>query len=209
MKTLSLAIGAGETYVRDILKRERQPSHDRFSKLASALGVSVAWLSAETPSIEGPATSGFNYLGKYAARVVGDIAYDHWLGRKRLDKYPGSDMHKNTSLELSTLDFEYGLTVTDTSVNQIANVGDTLLCEPTGPDYSGSLLGALVIVERENQSTKAVEITARRVVEREGAPALVFASTDTRLTDVIRIPSDDTEIVTRIVGRVVGRIERF
>ncbi len=50
MKAASLAAGQGETFVRDILERDRSPSIENFSALARTLGTSVSDLLAE----EGP-----------------------------------------------------------------------------------------------------------------------------------------------------------
>lgn len=44
MKQLSLAAGQGETYVRDILERDRMPSIAGFAALAEALKVSLEHL---------------------------------------------------------------------------------------------------------------------------------------------------------------------
>lgn len=43
MKEVSVAIGAGETYVRDILKRDREPTIETFEALAHALGVPITF----------------------------------------------------------------------------------------------------------------------------------------------------------------------
>ncbi|MGE0753423.1 MAG: XRE family transcriptional regulator, partial [Variibacter sp.] len=47
MKAISLAAGQGETFVRDILQRERIPSIENLIALADALGTSVPELMAE------------------------------------------------------------------------------------------------------------------------------------------------------------------
>lgn len=44
MKDASLKANQGETWVRDILKRSREPGVDGFSALATVLGTSVAYL---------------------------------------------------------------------------------------------------------------------------------------------------------------------
>lgn len=47
MKEISLAAGQGETFVRDILERERVPSIEKFMALAEVLGATVAELTGE------------------------------------------------------------------------------------------------------------------------------------------------------------------
>ncbi|WP_417585085.1 XRE family transcriptional regulator [Pelagibacterium sp.] len=55
MKQASLAAGQGETFVRDILERNRAPSIDKFVALAKALGVRPERLLAEAdPKDDGP-----------------------------------------------------------------------------------------------------------------------------------------------------------
>jgi phage repressor protein C with HTH and peptisase S24 domain len=49
MKSLSLACGFGESFVRDMLKRNSEPSLEKFAKLASMLGTTVAELMGEEP----------------------------------------------------------------------------------------------------------------------------------------------------------------
>lgn len=45
MKTASLEAGLGETFVRDLLKRDRAPSADALTKLARTLETTVGWLT--------------------------------------------------------------------------------------------------------------------------------------------------------------------
>lgn len=47
MKTVSLKAGLGETYVRDLLKRGREPGIDKLTAIAHALDVSVGYLLGE------------------------------------------------------------------------------------------------------------------------------------------------------------------
>src|SRR5579871_483285 len=50
MKAASLQAGLGETYVRDILERNRQPTAQKFAALARILGVSVSEILGEQPT---------------------------------------------------------------------------------------------------------------------------------------------------------------
>lgn len=47
MKSLSLAAGLNESFVRDMLQRKRRPSVEKFSKLVSILGTTVADIMGE------------------------------------------------------------------------------------------------------------------------------------------------------------------
>ena len=53
MKSLSLAAGLGETFVRDALKRDRRPTVDKLGKLADALGVPLASLVSDADALSG------------------------------------------------------------------------------------------------------------------------------------------------------------
>lgn len=47
MKTISLRAGQGETYVRDMLKRDRAPSAEALKQIASVLQTTSGWLTGE------------------------------------------------------------------------------------------------------------------------------------------------------------------
>lgn len=51
MKTLSLASGQNETYIRDVLERDRTPAVDRFVSIANALGVRASYLLGEDAAV--------------------------------------------------------------------------------------------------------------------------------------------------------------
>ena len=50
MKSLSIAAGLNDSYVRDMLMRKRQPTIDKFCRLADALRVTVGYLLGEEAS---------------------------------------------------------------------------------------------------------------------------------------------------------------
>jgi transcriptional regulator with XRE-family HTH domain len=62
MKSASLAAGLGETFVRDILERNRRPSAENLAALARVLGTTVSGLLGDEearPSADAAAPSGF------------------------------------------------------------------------------------------------------------------------------------------------------
>jgi phage repressor protein C with HTH and peptisase S24 domain len=63
MKAISLAAGQGETFVRDILERDRTPSIENLIALAETLGKSISELTAE----DEPA------LSDKTVRIMGEI----------------------------------------------------------------------------------------------------------------------------------------
>ena len=78
MKAASKAANLGETYVRDILERDRAPTVDKLSSLASVLGVSVGYLLGESHE-----HATIPIVGKAAASADGQIQYangDGYLG---------------------------------------------------------------------------------------------------------------------------------
>ncbi|WP_298699214.1 XRE family transcriptional regulator [uncultured Brevundimonas sp.] len=62
MKSASLEAGLGETFVRDILKRDREPSASKLQDLSRILGCTVAYLVGET-----------DILDEDTARSAGDL----------------------------------------------------------------------------------------------------------------------------------------
>lgn len=55
MKAISLAAGLGETFVRDLLKRDRDPTIGNLMALAKTLGTTICELTEEeqpTPNLE-------------------------------------------------------------------------------------------------------------------------------------------------------------
>lgn len=53
MKSLSLAAGLNESFVRDMLQRKRRPSLDKFSRLVAILGTTVAEVMGEELAADG------------------------------------------------------------------------------------------------------------------------------------------------------------
>lgn len=51
MKAASLAMGFGETFIRDALKRGRVPASDKMARIAKHFGVSVDWIMDGGPTI--------------------------------------------------------------------------------------------------------------------------------------------------------------
>lgn len=62
MKSLSAAAGQNETYIRDILQRNRTPTIDKFVRVAEALGVSASFLLGEAASANAPAERNEQHL---------------------------------------------------------------------------------------------------------------------------------------------------
>jgi len=71
MKALSRRAGQNETFVRDMLKRDRAPAIDRFIEVAHALGVKPGWLL--TGEGDSDMDDGF---GAPVVKLVGTIGAD-------------------------------------------------------------------------------------------------------------------------------------
>jgi hypothetical protein len=57
MKTASLSAGLGETFVRDVLERNRKPSVENLAALARVLGTTVSYLLGDVDARASEATS--------------------------------------------------------------------------------------------------------------------------------------------------------
>lgn len=62
MKSLSAESGLGETYVRDLLKRDREPLLPHLRAIAGVLNVSVGWLLGETDDAAEPLPKGNGFV---------------------------------------------------------------------------------------------------------------------------------------------------
>lgn len=102
MKSLSLAAGRGETFVRDLLERDNAPRIDSLKAVADILGVTIAYLIGE----EAGTTP---IVGRVGADTGGEVLYgngDGWLGETITPPGAGPD-----SVALEVIGFSMGIFV--------------------------------------------------------------------------------------------------
>ncbi|XWN29906.1 MAG: hypothetical protein ROR55_20760 [Devosia sp.] len=211
MKSLSKACDFGETFIRDTLFRGRKPSIERFEIIADRLQTSAAWLLGET-SVVDKNSRGLTVSSQLIPPILGKVAHDVWYGPQFHPQVQGGEMAYVLSENLETIDYEYGLTVVDDSIDEVAGPGDILLCRPVSIEDAAKLNGQIVIVQRTKRAGDVSELTARRMRVDGQRVTLSFASTNPNHRATISIDKDgnaDGEHSLAIIARVVGYIHRF
>lgn len=207
---LSLAIGGGREAVRMILSgRSKNPRMDTLTKLAQALGVSVAYLTgddddhgeAPTPRTGAPSEEkGLPIRFRVQAGSFYKVEEaDEPIGWARITADPRFPIGRQWVEE-----------VVGDSIDRLYPSGSMLLVLDV--IYAPELrLGQLVVVAR-NVDGGLMERTVKRVIEIEGALHLVGESNNSRWNKPVKIGGeDDAHVSISVAGIVLGgyRAEPF
>jgi SOS-response transcriptional repressor LexA len=199
MKSLSLAAGLGETYVRDMLKRDRAPSAERLKKIADVLGTTIDALAAPGSTaqastrtvklvpIVGAVQAGEWYEDEFSQRLHDDSPVD-------FDTAPAFD-----ELYARARD-QIAFRVIGDSMNEICPPGGLAIVVPY--DRAGFEIrnGMIVIAERELHGR--FELTLKEIHRANGHWILKPRSTNPAHTS-ISFPSQNEDESVRIVGIVI------
>jgi transcriptional regulator with XRE-family HTH domain len=184
-----------------------QPRGDTIDKLAAALGVDPLWLKegvARDRVMRGLDVAGF--IGADVARlpIRGEVAAGRWLETPALLQLEEiTDFVEGMAVAPGLSEWTYGLKVRGTSINKLAVDGDVLVCLDvmSGVEFAHR---DLVIVERVRDQGALREVTAKRLIRRDGRFHLMPESTDPMWQNEIEIgedvPQDDSE--TRLIAKV-------
>lgn len=143
MKRLSQRAGLGESYVRDILNRDREPSVENLQKIADLLNVSVAWI-----------VNGEDGVMHVKIPVVGYAsAGEGWT------PFDESNVGETIAFELNGPDY-IGIQVRGDSMSPVFRDGDHLLCRRTTSPNVDNFIG-LECVLRTTAGENYVKILAR------------------------------------------------
>lgn len=196
MKAASKEIG-GETAVRDLLERDREPSASRLQKLAAVLGCSLAYLVGETDALSDDTVSATYDL-------ISINEYD-----VRLSAGPGSliDMEDVRGVwRFARSYIEDELRVSPASLAMVEVRGDSM--EPTlrsgdrvmidHSDRSAGHPGIYAIWDGDATVVKRLE----RVPYSD--PAMVVLISDNKSHNAYTVPAE----VVNIIGRVVWYARR-
>jgi transcriptional regulator with XRE-family HTH domain len=182
-----------------------KPRGDALKKIALVLNVSEQWiLFGDQPDGQqlAPAPNG---IGSGLA-VLGEVAAGAWLEYDNIRDYTEPLFHVSVSPHsVYPVRSQYGLLVKGTSINRIAREGDILHCVDIATTGIEIQDGDLVIVERRKAQGLLREVTAKKVVRRQGRFELWPDSDDPRWQEPFVFdqanPSDDeTEVI--ILARV-------
>lgn len=191
MKAASKEIG-GETAVRDLLERDREPSASRLQKLAAVLGCSLAYLVGETDALDddGMASS-------YDLVSVNEIDV-------RLSAGPGSlieaeDVRGVWRFSRSYVENELRVSVAGLAIVEVR--GDSM--EPTLRS------GDRVMIDHNDQKAAQPGIYAiwdgdGTVVKRleripYSDPPMIALISDNKNHNEYRVPADQVQIIGRVV----------
>ena len=195
MKEASLLAGLGETFVRDTIKRDSEPSRRNLEKLSVALGVD--FLSSAN-SIE-PNTV---HIPIHGLRVIGTIA-------------AGSFMDINIFNDIDEPDFEtipigpdaryepasqYALAVSGDSMDRLFPDGSFVTC--ANWEETGLAPRAGMVVHIERRRAGLVETTVKRLAARNNEMVLAPESTNAAHKPISFTGDETDEIVIR--GLVTG-----
>lgn len=140
-KAASRKAGLGETFVRDLLERGREPRVGSLIKLAEALEVSAAWLQGiESGSQLERVNTPFIYFP-----VVGQVQAGLWC---EATQWPTEDWQHHIMPRLDEHSDHFGLVVKGDSMADVYDEGTILLCVRLS-NYNFKIeSGDHVIVER-------------------------------------------------------------
>ncbi len=206
---LATKAGLGQSFVRDILRgKTAVPKADNLARLATALGTSPEYLLGaddKRPSVQhGPDVEGFTPADIARLPIRGEVAAGRWLKTPALlEMSEITDFVEGLAIPYALVAWTYGLRVRGTSINRLALDGDILVCLDalSGVEFAHR---DLVIVERVRDQGALREVTAKRLVRRDGRWVLMPESTDPMWQNEIEIgedvPQDDAEI--RFIAKV-------
>lgn len=183
-----------------------QPRGDTLEKLADALEVDRLWLKegVRGPITRGPDVEGFTPADLARLPIRGEVAAGRWLETPALLQLSEiTDFVEGLAIPPSQAEWTYGLRVRGTSLNKLAVENDILVCldAMSGIEFAHR---DLVIVERVRDQGALREVTAKRLIRRDGRFHLMPESTDPMWQTAIEIgedvPQDDAE--TRFIAKV-------
>jgi len=190
MKRASLEAELGETFVRDLLERDRDPSASKLRQLAQSLGVTLAWLVGDADDPGEP--------GAY-----GDLITIPELD-VRLSAGPGSFIEHENQVGIWQMSRRY---LTDElRVNPV----NLAVVEVTGDSMVPTLhSGDRVIIDHSDQNigrpgvyaiwdSNATVVKRLEVVPYSDPPMIVLIS-DNKNHNQYTVPADQVQIIGRVV----------
>lgn len=199
--------------VSRIERGERELSRKWAARFAPALGTTAENLlfsrptdapSAKSSVRRGPDVEGFAPADLARLPIRGEVAAGRWLETPALLQLSEiTDFVEGLAIPPSQAEWTYGLRVRGTSLNKLAVENDILVCldAMSGIEFAHR---DLVIVERVRDQGALREVTAKRLIRRDGRFHLMPESTDPMWQNEIEIgedvPQDDAEI--RFIAKV-------
>jgi SOS-response transcriptional repressor LexA len=186
MKEASLRANLGETYVRDALKRDKEPTHKNLSKLKAAIGLESA------PSIL--EVTGLPVAGKAQAGSYLDVSLIDEIPEEELDRIQVASDPRFPHAK------QYALLIVGDSMNKKLDDGSYATCVRWSETGLSQQPGMLLHVER--RQGHLVEVTVKCLARRDGKYFLDPMSTNPAHKPIALDGDGGTEI--EIMGLVTG-----
>ncbi|MDI7862565.1 XRE family transcriptional regulator [Rhizobiaceae bacterium n13] len=201
MKAVSLQAGKGETFVRDMLERDRAPSIDNFAAVAKALNMSVSELLDDAqPAVHEP---GLRRVVVAAHVQAGHFA-ETWEW-ERDDQYAVyvPDLPEFRQLRL------YGAETRGPSMNRRYAEQTVIIFNDVTEAHEQPIVGKRYVVERRRPSGEVEHTVKLLHADKEGKFWLMPESDDPRYQAPIAV-EDGTrnEDSVTIIGRVLFAVTR-
>lgn len=196
MKQASKESGHGETFVRDLLERDREPSATKLADLASLLGVSLAYLVGETDVKDSESgASDLVAINEYDVRLSAGggalLDTENVIGTWRLPK-----AYLSSELRLRTRDLAV-VEVEGDSMEPTLRAGDRVIVDHS--DTNPAKPGIYAIWDSNATVVKRLE----RVPASD--PMKLVLISDNKNHNQYTVEAD----LVRIIGRVVWYARRM
>lgn len=192
MKRASTEAALGETFVRDIIRRERDPQLSYIERLARAHGFSLDRLL----NLPG----GEKMHEQTTVNVIGEVRAGHWRDPEESD-YAMTESALPADPRYPA-EAQFDLAVRGTSIDRFAREGELLRCVDVARAGIDVFDDDVVIFEKKRG--QLVETTAKRIRRRGPTIELWPDSDDPRWQEPLRIdtrkPQDHEQ------GRIVARV---
>ncbi|AZN72278.1 S24 family peptidase [Georhizobium profundi] len=200
MKQASLAAGRGETFVRDLLQRDRAPSIENFLALAKIVDRPVSYLLGE----EGTAFEPGLRRVEVAAHVQAGHFAESWEWEET-DRYAVMvpDLPELRNLRL------YAAETRGPSMNRRYAEKTVIVFNSVIEAHEEPIPGKRYVVERKRPGGEAEHTVKLLQADADGNLWLMPESEDPRFQAPISVnDGTDTEDVVTIIGRVVFAVTR-
>ncbi len=199
MKAASIAAGKGETFVRDMLERDRAPSIDNFISIAKIVGKPASYLLGESPG---------ELKGLRHVEVAAPIQAGTWAESWEWDYDDRYTVIVPDYPEYSHFKL-YAAEARGTSMNRRYPEGTVLVFVDVNDTREEPLPGKRYIVERKRASGEAEHTVKLLHADGDGKLWLMPESDDPRFQAAIPFEEGTgDEDVVAIVGRVIAAVTR-
>lgn len=196
MRSASIEAELGETFIRDVLERGRNPQLSYVAKLAKVHGLSIDRL-LNLPAMDSAAKS----AQARAVQVIGEVSAGTWHDVGGVS-FPREDSPFPPDTRYP-VDAQFDLIVRGSSINRFARDGERLRCVDITKAGIEPFDDDIVIFEQTRDHGSLVETTAKRYRRRGPIVELWPDSDDPRWQEPQRI---DTRNAQGREGRIVALV---